>query len=183
MKHLGWGLGRTGLIRHCSAVFSRTGCCASLLVAPFVLWYLNFPGWGPKFYVLLNYLYIMLLLFHLRNLVRFKSHWSTAATSDFQKRFIVLSIKCDKIVKNVCRNFPESLVMTPEALFCLTNSPEPLNIQFSRMYDEGRRQILTSEQLKNVWNDSLVEIVANAFLSIDQSINKLIVTALDNRFR
>ena len=64
------------------------------------------------------------------------------------KQLIVLSIKGQKIVKNVFYNFQQSKPTSSDVLFCLT-SPKLKDIKFTKMYDK-EKQVFTFEELKPV---------------------------------
>lgn len=63
-------------------------------------------------------------------------------------RFVVLSIKCQKIVKNTHYNFSQPKVVCSYILFCPINITKPKDIQFTIVYDKEKDQMLTSEKLE-----------------------------------
>ncbi len=65
-------------------------------------------------------------------------------------RLPVQSIKCQKIVKNACYTFPQPKMTSSDVLFCLTDSPESKNIQFTIISDKEKQQIITFEPLESV---------------------------------
>ncbi len=60
-----------------------------------------------------------------------------AATYDYNYYYLICQLfslkKCVKNMKNSYYKFPDSKVMSSNCLFCLTNSPEPKDIQFIMM--------------------------------------------------
>lgn len=68
------------------------------------------------------------------------------------------------------------------SLFYLTNSPKPLNIQFTVTYGNEKQQMVSCEKLepKNYWNnESIIKIVG----LINQSFQRYIGVIMITRFR